>query len=267
MTRPAPSSTATPLTEQEDRVLVVLAGQPNDPSYPKSTQDGSALMETVEKFAKLSKESHRRGHFPNVNMGVFYGLGRTRPSFLMNGKNGEIIQRLLVDSPAFQRISKFMNGELHLHLSLHTMMTEVKGPFGCGRQNSINTTAKTSKNSTRTTLSWGPRLKALHGLALVSTLVAKSAASSIVTSSTVHLAFVPSQHLGTLILIKGASSFSGRQSLSFGFLRDPLSSYPRPLSRIQTSLCLRVKRGIHLHNFVQAHFSDGPTMASKQKTV
>nr|GAT56089.1 predicted protein [Mycena chlorophos] len=73
-----------PLVDSTGRVFGALAGQPDDPSYAASAQRAfdAVLREGHAAKFPASEKKHRRGLFAAINVGVSYGQGQTKPSWL-----------------------------------------------------------------------------------------------------------------------------------------------------------------------------------------
>lgn len=67
-----------PITDHSGRVIAVLAGQPDDPTWNTVNEDASNLLEDLRPKCKLTKEQcqHRRGKFPALSIGISYGGGQ-----------------------------------------------------------------------------------------------------------------------------------------------------------------------------------------------
>ncbi|KAJ7028795.1 hypothetical protein C8F04DRAFT_924844, partial [Mycena alexandri] len=89
--------TSRPIVDVHGRIIAVLAGRPDDPSYVAAIQEAYAAMEEERKRAKFpaTMRHHRRGAFPPLNTGFGYSKGQRVPSRMHNGEHSAIIQRLL----------------------------------------------------------------------------------------------------------------------------------------------------------------------------
>ena len=71
------------LVDSSDRIIVVLAGRPKDPTWDHVVAGASAAMEGVRKAGQKSGSfrdkdlSHRRGEFVALAAGVSFGGGQT----------------------------------------------------------------------------------------------------------------------------------------------------------------------------------------------
>lgn len=75
------SRTSVPITDDEDRVIAVLAGHPDDVGWRQVHEDAAEALESSR--AKLKKPSEkdlenrdRRGHFPQEAVGESMGGGQ-----------------------------------------------------------------------------------------------------------------------------------------------------------------------------------------------
>lgn len=66
------------------RVVTVLAGQPDDSSWPSVHSEAAELLERTRPLLTLNKRSkqHRRGHFSALSYGISHGGGQTSPGNL-----------------------------------------------------------------------------------------------------------------------------------------------------------------------------------------
>lgn len=76
------------LVDRDDRVVGVLAGRPQDPSWDETTQEATRAM--CEAYAscrfKKTNVKHRRGEFATLARGVSFGGGRTVRTTMARGR-------------------------------------------------------------------------------------------------------------------------------------------------------------------------------------
>src|ERR1700679_215810 len=75
----ADSSTPTPILDELERIIAVLAGQPTDGSWDNVNEDISQNIETARSKCKFPKKAkkHRRGNCPAMVIGISHGGGQT----------------------------------------------------------------------------------------------------------------------------------------------------------------------------------------------
>ena len=101
--------TATPITDSTGRIIAVLAGQPDDPSWSVVHSEAAELLEQTRPLLSLSKKArkHRRGRFGALSFGISHGGGQTIPGNLkQEGSNGGPMSRVVHHS-SFERFSGF----------------------------------------------------------------------------------------------------------------------------------------------------------------
>ncbi len=99
-----------PIVDNKGRIVAVIVGQPHDTSYSAAcmgAHDEIMREGAAANFRKAS--SHRRGHFPAVNVGISYGKGQRVPSHLQNGVLAAVVNRL-VGSEAVMRMATYASG-------------------------------------------------------------------------------------------------------------------------------------------------------------
>ncbi|KAI0058287.1 hypothetical protein BV25DRAFT_1811048 [Artomyces pyxidatus] len=87
------------------RIIVILAGRPNDPSWDTCIQDAVLAMKTLAEKIVEPTEFFRRGAFPSIAAGISYGGGQTEPC---NLGTTELVRSLL-EHPSFIRMANFAN--------------------------------------------------------------------------------------------------------------------------------------------------------------
>jgi hypothetical protein len=105
------NSTPFPIVDAKDRVVAVCAGQPNDPEYGKCCDQFSKLLAAEGKGAALGevKNSHKRGAFPAINVGIYHGQGTKKPVNLNCKQHSAFVQDLL-KSENVQRVAGYADG-------------------------------------------------------------------------------------------------------------------------------------------------------------
>ncbi|KAJ7092255.1 hypothetical protein C8R44DRAFT_596116, partial [Mycena epipterygia] len=108
------------IVDAKGRIIAVLGGQPNDPTYAASAVAVySVLMQeaTAAHFpASLAK--HRRGPFITINVGLNYSKGQRTPSRIDGGEYAPIVHRLLGNKHV-QRMATYANAEVHGYFQEH----------------------------------------------------------------------------------------------------------------------------------------------------
>ncbi|KAJ7023106.1 hypothetical protein C8F04DRAFT_970503 [Mycena alexandri] len=91
------SSNARPIVDAHGRIIAILAGRPNDPSYVADVQRAYEAMAQEREQAKFAADMsrHRRGPFVVLNCGIGYSKGQRVPAHMNNGEHAAILQRLL----------------------------------------------------------------------------------------------------------------------------------------------------------------------------
>ncbi|KAJ7829017.1 hypothetical protein B0H14DRAFT_3465980 [Mycena olivaceomarginata] len=101
-----------PLVDQENRVIAVLGGRPNDAEYLRLTEQAADRLETARADPALRLDNHigRRGPFPGISAGVSFGGGQQVPGNLSLSMAIQRITRELFLLQCFLRIAGFANG-------------------------------------------------------------------------------------------------------------------------------------------------------------
>ncbi|KAK0502400.1 hypothetical protein EDD18DRAFT_1065079, partial [Armillaria luteobubalina] len=104
-----------PIVDCQGRIVVVMVGQPHDPSYSAACMEAHDTILCEGAAANFCKPSnnHRCGGFPAVNIRILYGKGQKAPSRLQNGTLAAIINRL-VGSEAVMRMATYASTSLNL---------------------------------------------------------------------------------------------------------------------------------------------------------
>ncbi|KAJ7079410.1 hypothetical protein B0H15DRAFT_787992 [Mycena belliarum] len=105
-----------PIVDMHGRIVAVLAGQPRDPTYAADAAAAFAAMqaEAADACFPSSMSKHRRGLFPAINAGLYYGKGTRTACRLDNGKKYNAIADRLLDNPAFKRLASFADASFAL---------------------------------------------------------------------------------------------------------------------------------------------------------
>ncbi|KAG6848976.1 hypothetical protein H0H93_012306 [Arthromyces matolae] len=107
----------TPIVDSKQRILVLLAGQPNcedKEDWPEMCREACRLMETARASAKFAKGSsnHRRGKYYPLTFGISHGGGQRNPGPLeQDPANAEIFETLNASRP-FRRMANFASAVL-----------------------------------------------------------------------------------------------------------------------------------------------------------
>ncbi|KAJ7088016.1 hypothetical protein B0H15DRAFT_780882 [Mycena belliarum] len=101
-----------PLVDKEGRIIAVLGGRPNDPSYLGLTQEAARHLETARTDIKFKPEQidGRRGSFFSLSYGISYGGGQQVPGNLRHSAATCLIMEALFKLECFYRIAGFANG-------------------------------------------------------------------------------------------------------------------------------------------------------------
>ncbi|KAG6835805.1 hypothetical protein H0H93_014502 [Arthromyces matolae] len=107
----------TPIVDSEQRILVLLAGQPNcenEEDWEEMCREACELMEMARASARFPKGSsnHRRGNYYPLTFGISHGGGQRNPGPLeQEPVNAEIFERLNSSRP-FRRMANFASAVL-----------------------------------------------------------------------------------------------------------------------------------------------------------
>ncbi|KAG2127459.1 uncharacterized protein EDB93DRAFT_1096547 [Suillus bovinus] len=117
------------LLDKNRRVIVVLAGQPQDDGWQLTTSQACAAMEIARERCtfKLSDTHHRRGFYPCLGVGVSYGGGQQEPDNLQHSNRNQEELRALLSEPTIQRLAGFGSSILcHYAPKVHRVYTDTK---------------------------------------------------------------------------------------------------------------------------------------------
>ncbi|TFK36611.1 hypothetical protein BDQ12DRAFT_609640, partial [Crucibulum laeve] len=86
-----------PFLDSDGHVIACLVGQPCNPSYTKSCHHAyKEIMEGCQSTASTEDEqTHHRGNYPAVHIGVTMPPGGSHPTNLCSGSHGPMVERLL----------------------------------------------------------------------------------------------------------------------------------------------------------------------------
>ncbi|KAF9059926.1 hypothetical protein BDP27DRAFT_1472035, partial [Rhodocollybia butyracea] len=104
-------ATPTLVIDRLGRILAVLAGQPEDPSYSDDLMSAYDLMETrghAYSIGSSASEPQRCGNFSAYNCGTTMGMGNRFPVFMNPKAKRPLIQELL-DAKPFQRMAWYQS--------------------------------------------------------------------------------------------------------------------------------------------------------------
>ncbi len=99
--------------DREGRLLLVLAGHPNDPTWGPMVQDAARSARAARERCVFDEDHlhHRRGDYPTLGYGISYGGGRTEPGPIDNKSGNEEELEKLFQSEPFQRMAGFADGD------------------------------------------------------------------------------------------------------------------------------------------------------------
>ncbi|KAF9027690.1 hypothetical protein BDP27DRAFT_1437082 [Rhodocollybia butyracea] len=102
------------VVDNQDRVVLVAAGQPNDPSYATDAECMAELMLKMGESTDWEKEEkhHGRGDYSYADYGWSYGKGQQQPQCL-GGQRQEMMARF-VNKPCTQRVAAFQSASFAL---------------------------------------------------------------------------------------------------------------------------------------------------------
>ncbi|KAF9061976.1 hypothetical protein BDP27DRAFT_1234242 [Rhodocollybia butyracea] len=103
--------TPTPVIDRLGRIVAVLAGQPEDPTYSNELMQAYNLMEArgnAYGIGSSASQPHKRGHFSAYNCGTTMGMGNRFPVFMNPKAKRPLIQELL-DAKPFQRMASYQS--------------------------------------------------------------------------------------------------------------------------------------------------------------
>ncbi|KAH7918686.1 hypothetical protein BV22DRAFT_993901, partial [Leucogyrophana mollusca] len=105
------------IVDAEDRILAVLAGRPDDPTWDDVVEDATKALHEAGLAAKIpvKKRRHRRGEYPALAAGVSYGGGQTVPRNLKNSTCNEAVVARLLANKSIQRIAGFANSAFQFY--------------------------------------------------------------------------------------------------------------------------------------------------------
>lgn len=109
--------TPTPILDREGRLVAILAGHPDDDSWPDLSKQAAEMLEEARGRCQLPGKAsrHRRGHFAALRSGVSHGGGQKVPGNLQNSsQNDEVLAELNQKLP-FRRNSGFAMSEHHIY--------------------------------------------------------------------------------------------------------------------------------------------------------
>jgi len=102
-------STRILLVDRSGYVIGILGGKPEDENWQGVQDEAQEQLQGVcHRLSKPKKGNvHRRGNFPTLCCGVFYGGGQKCPMNLQNcGRRGNILAHLN-SQPCFERFASF----------------------------------------------------------------------------------------------------------------------------------------------------------------
>lgn len=103
------SSSATPIVDNDGRVIAVLAGRPSDAGWEELQRRAASKLKDCRHGCRFSGKlaENRRGGFPALAIGVSFGGGQRRPQNLVNGRANQKVLEYLNSQAEFKRIAGF----------------------------------------------------------------------------------------------------------------------------------------------------------------
>ncbi|KAJ7066859.1 hypothetical protein B0H15DRAFT_958294 [Mycena belliarum] len=101
-----------PIIDAQGRIIAVLAGRPDDPTYLAAADAVYSAMKMEASALHLPRTlfSKRRGAFPALNVGTYYGKGTRSATQLDNGVYDPLLARLLAN-PHLNRMAVYASCE------------------------------------------------------------------------------------------------------------------------------------------------------------
>ncbi|KAL0069947.1 hypothetical protein AAF712_002842 [Marasmius tenuissimus] len=121
--------TETKLVRTQEYGLALLGGRPSSPKWMEDMSEAGRLLDWAEHNLRFPKScnTHRRGDYENIRMGISYGGGQTEPGNLVNTRHNEEILQVLRDSPAVQHVAGYADYLMKTYYKdLHTLYTNVQ---------------------------------------------------------------------------------------------------------------------------------------------
>jgi len=109
-----PSRTPGPLVDRSRWVILAFAGVPaGDETWPATQLCATDLLESARSKLSLQKadQSHRRGNFTALAIGISHGGGQTHPRILTQAKENDSIVDELIQEEPFVQMSGFATGK------------------------------------------------------------------------------------------------------------------------------------------------------------
>jgi hypothetical protein len=124
-----------PILTRERRLVVLMAGQPDDNDWCSLNDEGSAALEQARRECKIppKKVLHRRGRFHALRCGVSHGGGQKLPGNLKNNVTNTRIVKHLNSLRPFQRFAGYSTGKATTKLgtSLTKPLAQASSQPGC----------------------------------------------------------------------------------------------------------------------------------------
>ncbi|KAJ7723135.1 hypothetical protein B0H16DRAFT_1737346 [Mycena metata] len=133
---------ARPILDCRGRIVAVLAGQPDKPSYRAAADAAFAAMRNAGNSTRFPAEmkKHRRGLFAAINVGLSYGKGQSTPCWL-DAKDYRALAEEMLANAGIQRMAGFADAafaiwapRLHAYYKqcdakLRTLLPDLRRPF------------------------------------------------------------------------------------------------------------------------------------------
>ncbi|KAK0209543.1 hypothetical protein IW262DRAFT_1450768 [Armillaria fumosa] len=103
------SREAVPVVDQCGHVIVVMAGQLDDPNWQSVHKEAAKRLESLRLLCRFSDGQckHRRGIFGALSVGISYGGGQTYPQNLHHGKTNTAVLMQLINLTVFICLASF----------------------------------------------------------------------------------------------------------------------------------------------------------------
>ncbi|KAJ3766429.1 hypothetical protein FB446DRAFT_794122 [Lentinula raphanica] len=106
-----------PVIDDDGRITVILVAPPQTDDWKACAQAATNKLEKERHHCRFTAEqsTHRRGVFPALSTGIFFGNGMTQPANASHNKKNTAVLRRLTNYWAFQRMSGFVTGMMKVH--------------------------------------------------------------------------------------------------------------------------------------------------------
>ncbi|KAK7676418.1 hypothetical protein QCA50_020636 [Cerrena zonata] len=110
------------ITDEEDRIFVIFAGRPQDPTYETDRLEADVVLQATRDQLQYGGgdcqvlprptngcAKNRRGNFKTANVGISYGGGQKAPGNLCHTKNNREVLCRFFQQPCIRRLANFAN--------------------------------------------------------------------------------------------------------------------------------------------------------------